>query len=258
MGRDVAGATCAYRQRSSEALRLLLDMMPFLAAYAGYELARGVALALRGVIVYEPLLRLETTLFGKPLALLLSMHRSILLDVITGIIYALHPLYFLAFAAYTAVKDRHLFRRLTTSFVIASIAAIPVYALWPTAPPWIAIPGVSRPPNLLVELAELILGSHIDPNPFAAMPSMHVCIAVIFAYYYWRLRGKKLIGILWVGLMAFSTLYTANHYLADVLAGALLGLVASIAGWRLAGSGLGRSCYGKYEPERRAIKQAKV
>ncbi|BES81970.1 phosphatase PAP2 family protein [Pyrodictium abyssi] len=209
-------------------------IVPFLAAYAGYELARSAALALRGVIVYEPLVGIERRLFGEPLAVILSVHRNELLDIVTGIVYAVHPLYFLAFSLYLLYRCVGLFRSLLASFVIASTVATLVYALYPTAPPWIAIPGVSRPPNLLLELAEAILGSRVDPNPFAAMPSMHVCMATIFAYYYWRMSGRVVPGAAWVVLMAFSTLYTANHYLVDVVAGSILGLASCHVGWRLA------------------------
>ncbi|HID41415.1 MAG TPA: phosphatase PAP2 family protein, partial [Pyrodictium sp.] len=71
-------------------------------------------------------------------------------------------------------------------------------------------------------------------NPFAAMPSMHVCMATIFAYYYRQMNGRIASGIAWITLMAFSTLYTANHYLVDVVAGSILGLVSCYVGWRLA------------------------
>lgn len=222
------------RKQAGNAVLAATSIVPFLVAYAGYELARSAARALRGVIAYEPLVGIERRLFGEPLAVMLSVHRNELLDIITGIVYAVHPVYFLVFSLYLLYRDIVLFRSLLASFVIASTVATLVYALYPTAPPWIAIPGISRPPNLLLELAEAILGSRVDPNPFAAMPSMHVCMATIFAYYYRRMSGRIALGAAWITLMAFSTLYTANHYLVDVVAGSILGLVSCYVGWRLA------------------------
>jgi len=222
------------RRQAGTAVLAATSIVPFLVAYIGYELARSAALALRGVIAYEPLVSIESRLLGEPLAVILSVYRNKLLDIVTGIVYAVHPIYFLLFSLYLIYRDIILSRGLLASFATASTVAILVYALYPTAPPWIAIPGVSRPPNLLLELVESILGSRVDPNPFAAIPSMHVCMATIFAYYYWRVSGRMAPGAAWVILMAFSTLYTANHYLVDVVAGSMLGLVSCSVGWRLA------------------------
>ncbi|ABM80667.1 phosphatase PAP2 family protein [Hyperthermus butylicus] len=223
-------------------LRVLLYMVPFVLAYAGYEMARGIAFRLQSYAVYAPYVDLEVALFGVPLAVYFQFHRLLVLDIYTGIVYALHPVYFFAFAVLLAFREPKLFRRLLAAFLVASAVAITVYVLSPTAPPWIALPCIERPPNLVLKLVELVMGARIDPNPYAAMPSMHVGMAVIFGYYYVKLYGGSrrslLVAVAWVASMSFATVYTANHYVADVAAGLALGYAASLLGDKLGGLSL--------------------
>ena len=105
------------------------------------------------------------------------------------------------------------------------------------------MPCVERPPNLVIKLVELVTGARVDPNPYAAMPSMHVGMAVIFGYYYVKLCGGSrrsiLVALAWIASMSFATIYTANHYIVDVAAGLALGYVASLLGDMLGSLTLG-------------------
>ncbi|KSW12018.1 hypothetical protein CF15_04350 [Pyrodictium occultum] len=217
--------------------RVLTGAIPFIVVYIGYESARDIALRLHGAAAFIPTASIdaERRLFGETLAAFFAAHRSLALDVAANLVYALHPLYFLVFSFYMLFRRPRLFRGLLLSFLAASSVATLVFALYPTAPPWVALPGVNRPPNSLLKLQEAILGmgTPVDPNPFAAMPSMHVCVATLFAYYLWRLTGRRLPGAAWVLVMALATFYTANHYLLDAVAGILLGLASGHLGWLL-------------------------
>jgi len=223
-----------------EVARYTLYFLPFLIAYEAYEYARAIVIHFNKLVYYGALLDASKKLFGTPLTLVLASHRSMVLDVIAGTVYALHPVYFFLFAVYLLVKSRRLFENLLAAFITASVVAITVYVIWPCAPPWIALPGVQRPPNFLLKALEFITGVRIDPNPYAAMPSMHLTMATIFAYYYYRLRKEPIVPITWVLLMVFATMYTLNHYFIDVVAGITLGLASCLVGDKYLGSWLGR------------------
>jgi membrane-associated phospholipid phosphatase len=205
----------------------LLKLTPFLILYWLYEYVRAVVVAKEIPVHYAPYVGMEIQLFGKPLGLWFAAHRNILLDIIAGLVYALHPVYFIVFAIIMLIKDVKLYRELVVSFTIASIVALTVYALYPTEPPWMVYPGIVRPPNLILRFIELMTGVRIDPNPYAAMPSMHVCMATIFAWFTWKSSSRRtyrIAAVSWPLLMSFATLYTVNHYVADIAAGALLGV----------------------------------
>ncbi len=220
--------------------RYTLYFLPFLIAYEAYEYARAIVIHFRGLVYYGVVLDISKKLFGTPLTLVLASHRSIVLGTIAGVVYALHPLYFFLFAVYLLLRSKRLFEDLLAAFLLASVVAVTVYVVWPCAPPWIALPGVQRPPNFLLEALEFITGVRIDPNPYAAMPSMHLTMATIFAYYYYRLRKEPIVPVTWVTLMAFSTMYTLNHYFVDIVAGIALGLVSCLVGDKYLGPRLGK------------------
>ena len=223
-----------------EIARYTLYFLPFLVAYIAYESARAIVVRFRGLVYYSVLLDASRRLFGTPLTLVLASHRNIVLDIVAGIVYALHPVYFFLFAIYVLVKDRRLFENLLAAFILSSVVAVTVYIMWPCAPPWIALPGVQRPPNFLLRALEFVTGARIDPNPYAAMPSMHLAMAAIFAYYYYKARKEPLVPLSWVVLMAFATMYTLNHYFVDIVAGIALGIVSCIVADKYLGPWLGR------------------
>jgi membrane-associated phospholipid phosphatase len=129
-------------------------------------------------------------------------------------------------------------------FVIAMLGTFYVGLLasfvLPTAPPWLAgengyLPYVFKVKEHIVYGVDaqtyqagytLVAG-----NPVAAMPSLHMAITALVAFFMWRhstLAGVT--GALYAAAMGFALVYLGEHYVADVLAGVL---VAAIV-WRVA------------------------
>lgn len=240
MSRGVQRTQCSQDVLVREVARYTLYFIPFLVAYMAYESARAIVVRFRGLVYYSALLDASKKLFGTPLTLVLASHRNIVLDIVAGVVYALHPVYFFLFAVYALIKDRRVFENLLAAFITSSVVAVTIYIVWPCAPPWIALPGVQRPPNFLLEALEIITGARIDPNPYAAMPSMHLAMATIFAYYYYRIRREPIVPVAWVSLMMFSTMYTLNHYFVDIVAGISLGLASCVLADKYLGPRLGQ------------------
>jgi membrane-associated phospholipid phosphatase len=73
-------------------------------------------------------------------------------------------------------------------------------------------------------------------NFYAAVPSMHVCFAVMIGGSMFRLvswRPGKIAWALYPLLVTFVVVATANHYLTDVFLGALTAGVSALLAQRL-------------------------
>jgi membrane-associated phospholipid phosphatase len=212
---------------SSASARLIVGLAISSVLYFAYESIRSIV-ADNGVLIvnYGLFVIVEKLLFGVPLALYFIRIHNIVLSAIMNTVYALHPAYFIPLMAYVALKDSRKYRVLLLSFMLSSIVALLFYAFYPVAPPWIALPLIEREPNLLVEAASAITGTSIDPNPYAAFPSMHVALAVLSALILRDWFGRRVYA--WPILMSFATLYTANHYLLDIVGGWVLAYTSYI------------------------------
>jgi hypothetical protein len=72
-------------------------------------------------------------------------------------------------------------------------------------------------------------------NPYAAVPSMHVCFALLIGVTLARLSKHRVTRIAWALyplLVTFVIVATGNHFLADAMLGAVTaGLSAWAASW---------------------------
>jgi len=122
------------------------------------------------------------------------------------------------------------------AYLAASIAMMALglllYALLPTSPPWIEatvddemlVHRITRAANAgETRDPEQVYTFFTDPNPVAAMPSLHTAITVLMAFALWRVRpALGIAGGIYSLAMGFSLIYLGEHYLVDVLAGAVL------------------------------------
>ena len=138
------------------------------------------------------------------------------------------------------------FRTYATAYVGLLFAALVVFALVPTAPPWMAaqegrLAGVAR---IVLETSSAFSPQFYEPgyelalgNAVAAMPSVHAGVTTIVALAAWG-SGRRALragGVAYALAMGFALVYLGEHYVVDLLAGALLALVtwsASSAWWR--------------------------
>lgn len=118
-----------------------------------------------------------------------------------------------------------------------------VYILYPMAPPWIAadlgfagpadrISGIGWDYLGLSPVARLLGVGQASANPVAAMPSMHAAAAALVAAFFWAGAGgwARLALVCYPLAMGFALVYTAEHYVVDVVAGGLVA-VAVVIGW---------------------------
>lgn len=120
-------------------------------------------------------------------------------------------------------------------FVVAMAIALIAYMAYPTAPPrlmpeWGFEDSVARFTGVDPSGAADVLF-----NPFAAIPSMHVCFALMLAWAMARMTRRRWVTALWgtyPALVTFAVVATANHWWLDAALGAATAAVAAwAAGW---------------------------
>ena len=122
------------------------------------------------------------------------------------------------------------------TIIIADVLGLIGYLAYPTAPPRM-LPGL----GFVDALDSAAVNQHSGvvsalANPYAAMPSLHTAYAVAFGVWGIMLTRRWWTRALWAlypGLVVFSIVATANHFLLDAVAGALVATVA-LAAARLA------------------------
>jgi membrane-associated phospholipid phosphatase len=126
-----------------------------------------------------------------------------------------------------------IYRELRNTVLATWLIAVPIYALFPVAPPRLAGIGIA---DTISGQSGTNLNSHVATsfyNPFAAVPSLHagfafaVGIAVAAAL---RRRWAKALALLWGPAVTLAVIATGNHFLFDVAAGLLVTAVGFLAG----------------------------
>jgi len=131
------------------------------------------------------------------------------------------------------------YRRYLIATVITLGIGLMVYFLSPAAPPWLT---ADRAPQQDIFRVMANVGRQInsslydrtysalgDPNPVAAMPSLHS--AITFLVFLFSLRAGWKVSVpmfIYAILMAFSLVYTGEHYVIDTLVGAAIATYAYV------------------------------
>jgi membrane-associated phospholipid phosphatase len=121
------------------------------------------------------------------------------------------------------VRQQELFRRAMQAYLMVMIVSYVGFLLYPTAAP--------RPAQVLGDgfsAWSLRLAYSLDP-PHGCFPSLHVAYAFVSALTCYRVHpGVGAGAALWAALIGVSTLYVKQHYVADVIVGALAAYVAYV------------------------------
>jgi hypothetical protein len=122
--------------------------------------------------------------------------------------------------------------QLRNTVIATWLIAVPIFALFPVAPPRLAGVGISDSVSRHAAVA-LTGPSTIFYNPYAAVPSLHVGLAFavgVAAAAALRARWARGLALSWGPLVTLSVLATGNHYLFDAAAGLLVTAVGFSTG----------------------------
>jgi inositol phosphorylceramide synthase catalytic subunit len=168
------------------------------------------------------------------------IHANTFLDIISGFFYLLWIPVPLGFAAWLFFKNRKQFLYFSMTFVLVNLLGFVVYYLYPAAPPWyVEIYGFKFQPDTPSNPAGLIRFDQYFNTPvfqsiyskgsnvFAAMPSLHASYPLIVLYYGLKndLRTVNLLFMVVTLGIWFAAVYSGHHYVLDVVAGILCGVI---------------------------------
>ena len=233
-----------------------MDWSPLFAFWLVYDRLRLIQpLLYARVAVAEPFL-LEQAAFGWLANGAVPAHAahfwlasdvgplSLAVEWIAQVIYFSHlfvvPLVMLALWRLAASNEtyRDSFVRHIRAFTVLNFSAIVIYLLMPVGPPWwVSLNEFAQPTAELVSqanLAEAMHGALIHgmignaSQWFAAVPSLHGAYPVLLLLLSSWIRGRWVrVGIAAYGCAMWSATVVLNqHYIVDLLAGALLAVVA--------------------------------
>jgi membrane-associated phospholipid phosphatase len=129
-------------------------------------------------------------------------------------------------------RSHKLYETLRNTILATWLISVPVYGLFPVAPPRLAEMGIA---DTITEGGVFAMDSNFTTafyNELAAVPSLHVgfAVAVGFALFA-ALRNPALrfLALLWGPVIGLAVVATGNHFVFDMVAG----VAASILGYGL-------------------------
>ncbi len=223
--------------------RWLADWLPFVVLLVAWQSLRGFA-ATAGFHAHNAPLKGDLLLFGGqiPTVLLQRLldHRQFsdaLNTVLTGV-YISHFAIAVGVGLLLWLADHRVFTKYVVALLGMAMAAFLVFLVFPTAPPWFDsdhafMPHIQR---IFVDYVPSQFGpvfSRINPNEFAAFPSMHAAFPFLgyLAMREWN-RKASWAMLAWCIVVWFGVVYLGEHFMVDVISGIAFAAGAWwITGW---------------------------
>jgi membrane-associated phospholipid phosphatase len=243
-------------------LTFLREWTPFLVLFLAYELMRGVADDAGFQVHVADVAALERALFAGylPTAVLQGWLHPLSgvdwLAVAGTVVYLLHFMLPIATGLILWRLRPNLFHPYLVSLILLSFAAFVTYLVLPVGPPWFAAerglagsaPGETvitylKPAGFadLVGLFGLdgarlynVAFDSLNANPVAAFPSLHAAYPFLTFLVLRRAFGRiGWLAFVYFAFVSFTIVYTADHYVVDVLGGVIYAFGAYSLMWWL-------------------------
>jgi membrane-associated phospholipid phosphatase len=218
---------------------VLRQVSMFAGVYILYQIVRGL---ISTGNLYKPfgdamkIINLERTLhvFAEPSIQAWALSKHWLMDLADWSYLYSHYVVTLSVLIFIYLRRNDSFNFVRNMFIVAMLLALVGYAVFPTAPPAL------MPEWGFTDAISQFLGvAHVDSsgatsafvNVYAAVPSMHVCFALMIGIPMSRLVRHRVFRILWCLYPLFITFVvvaTGNHYFTDVFLGALTAGVSAL------------------------------
>ena len=140
-----------------------------------------------------------------------------------------YPLWTAGFAWAAFKMNDRMFRSFTIAFLVTCSVSIAIFVIFPTYVP----PSVLYGNDIYTRLLRFF---HEGTGRYDALPSGHIYVTALLVFFYslWYPRHKPV----WISILvivSFSTLFTAQHYILDILAGLLVAGMGYYAGLKWTG-----------------------
>jgi membrane-associated phospholipid phosphatase len=212
--------------------KFVKDWIPFLTLFVSYQAMYGLVGAVSGIVHVSEPITAELQLFGSiPTVMLQQLYRAPILDYMGALFYSLHffaPTIFAFFMWRRSPKD---YWKYTVALAVLTYSSLITFLVYPVAPPWFGTTGVTRvlfdvDKNLGVPVYHTIYDL-IEPNQFAAFPSLHSAFPWLIALCALKIGKAKALPILVFPFgVWFSAVYLGEHYVVDILGGIIYATIA--------------------------------
>lgn len=213
----------------------LKDWIPFIALVLAYEMLRGFVDTVGFSVHVADIVNLERGIFGFIPTVFLQSHffhpdHIAWYDIGAVVIDFLHFPLPLIVGFYFWTRSKSAYWKFVIALLTLSFAGFVTYLVFPSAPPWYA----SQKAHLInvYKIVDFVVAqvgwrwdfsyyyNHLNPNPVAAMPSLHSAYPWL-SFLALRNFSKK-VGYLFLPypiLVWLSVVYLGEHYVVDVIAG---------------------------------------
>ena len=228
------------------------DWLPLYVVLAVYALLRGYA----SHVLWGPFVRPQVdfdTFIGGGQPPTVTLQRWLFRpndirpwDYLAWLTYMSHFFTSFIVAGVLWKRDHARFRRFVALFVGLTFLGYLTYLLYPAMPPWLAsntghIAAITRIIPVMWNhvgvhgASALFTGANRFDNNIAAMPSLHAAYPMLLLLFFW---GKartplRIILVSYVLAMAFTLVYTGEHFVIDEFVGWTYAVVTFVVGNRL-------------------------
>jgi membrane-associated phospholipid phosphatase len=224
--------------------RLLVDWLPLFLVLWGYGLLRGYASSPIWGPFVRPQVWFDTHVAGFGVDPTVQLQRWLYTpglhfwDYMVWCCYMTHFFASFIIAAVLWKTNYPKFRRYVPLFVALTFFGYVTYVLYPAMPPWMAgdttlphsdhfLPHVTRIIPLVLDHLHLHTGAAIFTggpkfdNNIAAMPSLHAAYPMLICLFFWKGSSvrKRVLLAAYPICMAFTLVYTGEHFVLDVVMG---------------------------------------
>jgi hypothetical protein len=215
------------------------QVLLFMAAYYGYRLVRGWMDDPQGATVAfenaRHLISFEQTFgfFIEPSVQAWASTKPVIIDFASWMYLNCQTSMTVGALVYLYLFHNKSFYFVRNMFMVAMAIALVGYAVIPTAPPrffpeWGFFDSVADFTGISHD--SVVVNAMF--NPYAAIPSMHVCFALMIGVPLARLCRHRIMRIAWglyPLLVVFVIVVTGNHFIADAFLGAVTAVLAAWA-----------------------------
>jgi hypothetical protein len=230
--------------------RVVIDFVPFWFVLTLYDALRSQANKL--FIPHTlPQIHFDEWVFGGTVPTVALQHAlytpgtAHVWDYAAFCVYMTHFVVPFVIAGVLWKRNHDRFRRYTALFIGLTFAGYFTYVLWPATPPWLASQDAHLAPTATIidEMwthigiangASVFSATGHFANPVAAMPSLHSAYPVLIVLFFWKSAGRwRPLLLLYPIAMAFTLVYTGEHYVIDIVFGWIYASGIFVGGNRL-------------------------
>jgi PAP2 superfamily len=217
--------------------RAVLDWLPVVAIVAAYGVLHALADTMTPGAHVQPQLGFDEWVFGG-VAPTVRLQRELWdpgnphwYDYATWLVYLSHFVVTLTVAIFLWILDYPAFRKFRVLIVTVTFAGFATYLAYPAIPPWLASVRGDMPHTVRVvkemwahlglgDVAAVFGEKSRYAFPVGALPSLHAAWPFMITLFFWPRAGRwRILLVAYTIAMAFTLVYTADHFVFDILLG---------------------------------------